>query len=81
MAYQIDGTGAGKDAAAFMEGTSRFQRKHPSLDWDIVAGQYQGQLHLTVITPGGYPQPLPVHPTLDMADSVFTALEQVLKSK
>ena len=81
MAYRIDGTGAEKDADAFKEGTRRFQEKHPGLDWDIVAGQYQGQLHLTVITPGGYPQPVPVNPTLDMAESIFTALEQLIKSK
>jgi len=81
MAYRIDSTSAGKDADAFREGTKRFQDRHPNLDWEIVAGQYAGQLHMTVITPDSNMRPVPVLPTLDMADSVFTALEQLLNSK
>jgi len=80
MAYHIESSGAGKDIDAFIEGTGRFQKKYPTLDWDVVAGQYAGQLHLTVVRPGGHAQPVPVLPTLDMADSVFTALEQLLRA-
>jgi hypothetical protein len=81
MAYRINSTSAGKDADAFMEGTKRFQDRYPNLDWEIEAGQYAGQLHMTVITPDSKMRPVPVLPTLDMSDSVFTALEQLLKSK
>jgi hypothetical protein len=81
MVYRIDSSSAGKDADAFREGAKRFQDRHPDLGWEIIAGQYAGQLHITVIAPGGSMQPVPVAPTLDMADSVFTALEQLLTSR
>ena len=81
MAYHIDCTGAGKDIEACKEGTRRFQDEHPDLDWEIAAGQSAGQLHLAVLTPGGHTQLVPVLPRLDMADSIFTALEEVFRSK
>ncbi len=81
MEYRIDSTSAGKDADAFREGAKRFQDRHPDLGWEIVAGQLAGQLHITVITPDANMRPVPVAPTLDMAGSVFTALEQLLKSR
>lgn len=81
MAYRIDCSSAGKDIDACRQGTKRFQDQHPDLDWEIVAGQYAGQLHLTVITPDGNLLPVQVLPTLDMADSIFTALEQALSPK
>lgn len=62
-----------------MEGTKRFQDRHPNLDWEIHAGQYAGQLHMTVITPDAGMRPVPVLPTLDMADSVVTSLEQLFR--
>jgi hypothetical protein len=73
-------TGAGKDTDSFTEGAKRFQDMHPNLDWEISAGQVAGQLHTTVIPPGGFMRAVPVMPTLDMADSVLTALEQTLKT-
>jgi hypothetical protein len=81
MAYRIDSRSAGKDADAFTKGAEKFQDQHPDLSWEIVAGQHAGQLHITVITPDGNMRPVPVAPTLDMADSVFTALEQLLTSR
>jgi hypothetical protein len=81
MAYCIDSKSAGKDVDAFEEGVRRFQELHPNLDWDISAGQLAGRLHITVITPDNDMRAVRVQPRLDMADAVFIALEQALKSK
>jgi hypothetical protein len=81
MAYKIDCSGAGTDVDACRQGTERFRARYPDLGWSISAGRNGHDLVLTVEIPGKHIQQLTVAPTIDMAGSVFTALEQLLISK
>lgn len=74
--YRINSSGAGKDCDAFEKGAKKFLDRHPELDWQIRAGQLYEQPHITVITSDNNLHSVTVAPTLDLAESVFTALEQ-----
>lgn len=81
MPFTIDCSGAGQDIDSCKRGAERFRDKHPDLDWSVNACRDTGQLILNVVAPGRCSHPARVYPRLDMEDSVFTALEQILDSK
>jgi len=62
-------------------GLEKFRLMHPELDWSISCGREWGELILTIVIPGKRNRKVPVFPTLDMAEGIFTTLEQVLSSQ
>jgi len=76
MAKQIvDGSEAGKYRQGFKDGANRFCNAHSNQDWRIVATETQDGLRIT-ISDRYYNNQFTVSPTLNLADSVFNALEQ-----
>ena len=76
MAHMLDCSGAGKHADKCKEGAERFFAQYPDEEWYIVGSTGQSGLVLMVTHGTGYARVVPVAPRLDLADSVFTALEQ-----
>jgi len=80
MAYKIDCSGAGPDADKCAQGTEMFRAKYSEEEWSIAAGRGQNGLMLTVAQGKQYPRLIPVTPWIDMAESVFAALEENRKN-